>query len=196
MIKNYLLELPLKTASVVVVALIAGTVLILHQMGRIWYCACGYVKLWHGSTWSSENSQHLADWYTFSHLIHGFIFYWLLQKFLPKASIGSRMVVAILVEVAWEILENSSLIIDRYRESTISLDYYGDSILNAFSDVTACLVGFWLARKLPVWLSVSLVVGFEIVVGYIIRDNLSLNIIMLLHPLESVKNWQLGLAGG
>ncbi len=193
--KSYFINVPLTTSFIVVGALVTATIFILHQMGRLWYCACGYIKFWHGAIWSSENSQHIADWYTFSHLIHGFIFYWLLQKFLPKTSIGLRMVLAILVEVSWEILENSSFIIDRYRESTVSLDYYGDSIVNAFSDIIACLIGFWLARKLPVWLSLTLVIIFEIVVGYIIRDNLALNIIMLVHPLESIKTWQLGLSG-
>ncbi len=184
-------SLTLQTAWLSVLGVGIVTVAALRAMGRIWYCICGYIKLWQGETWSSENSQHITDWYTFSHLIHGFIFYWLTQKFLPKWSVGSRLLLSIVVECAWEILENSPIIINRYRTTTISLDYFGDSIINSSADILAALLGFWLARKLPVWLSIVLIIAMELGVGYMIKDNLLLNIIMLIYPFGAIKSWQM-----
>jgi hypothetical protein len=162
-------------------------------MGQVTICKCDYVKLWHGVTFSSENSQHVSDWYTFSHVIHGFAFYFILWLiFRKRMPLGALFVIAVIVEAAWEIFENTDLIINRYREVTISLDYYGDSVLNSVCDQLAMALGFYLAWKLPTWLSVVLVVAMEAFVGYYIRDNLTLNIIMLIYPLDSIKEWQSG----
>lgn len=161
--------------------------------GRVLICRCGYVKLWQGQVFSAENSQHISDWYTPSHLLHGILFFaalWLVARRLP---FGWRLLIAMLVEAGWELLENSAFIIERYRAVTISLDYYGDSVLNSVCDMLAMVVGFWLASRVPVWVSLLLIVGFEALTITMIRDGLALNILMLVHPIDAVRNWQAAL---
>ena len=167
-------------------------VVVLLAMGREPICRCGTVKLWHGVTSSSENSQHISDWYSPSHVIHGFLFYGLFWLVARRVPVGVRLVAAAALEAGWEVLENTPLIINRYREATIALDYFGDSILNSASDIGFMTAGFLLAWRLPVWATIALGLGLELFVLAMIRDNLALNILMLLWPLEAVREWQAG----
>jgi hypothetical protein len=175
-------------------ALVLFTALVLLAMGRPAICTCGYVKAWHGAVFSSENSQHLTDWYTFSHVVHGFLFYflyWLTGRRLGwSVSVGLALAVAL--ESAWEIAENTPAVIDRYRAQTIALDYYGDSALNSVADIAAMAAGFLLAARWPAWLIVGLAVVMEAGLAFWIRDNLTLNVLQLLRPSDAILRWQQG----
>lgn len=188
-------RMSLKQYILIAIAIIILFAVILLLMGQVPICKCGYIKFWHGITYSSENSQHLTDWYTFSHVIHGIIFYWISRIIGKKFGwpVALSFLLALVAEISWEIFENTDFIINRYREVTISLDYYGDSVINSVFDVLAMIFGFILASRIPVWASIFLILLMEAFVGYYIRDNLTLNIIMLLYPLEAIKNWQSGI---
>jgi hypothetical protein len=176
---------------------VSGLILVVHPIvlrleGRRWWCACGRPLLWSGNVHSSHNSQHLADPYSFSHVEHGILFYGLFTWLWPRMSVAWRFVLTLAVEAGWEIAENTNAVIDRYRAATISLDYFGDSIGNSIGDVLSCLIGFYLARRIGFWPSFAVVVVTELVMLFWIRDNLLLNIVMLLHPFDAVKQWQSG----
>lgn len=175
---------------IVVLAILAVQVISEHLMGRIWICACGYVKLFEPGVNTPGNSQHLADWYTPSHIIHGFLFYALASFLFRKASFAQKLSFAMLIEAAWELLENSPIIIDRYRSATMAIGYEGDSILNSAMDTVFMALGFLFAARAPVWLTLVIAIFFEIFTGWLIRDNLTLNVLMLVYPLDAVKAWQ------
>ena len=174
-------------------AVLLAQMLIEHFMGRIPICECGYVKLFEPGVNSSGNSQHLADWYTPSHIIHGFLFYGLGALVLRGKPLGAKLLLAVVIESAWEIAENSPIIIDRYRTATIALSYTGDSILNSAMDTVFMALGFLFASRAPVAVTVVLAIVFELFTGWLIRDNLTLNVLMLAWPVDAVKVWQGGL---
>lgn len=179
-----------RTQFAIASGIVLAAAVALYAMGHPLICKCGYVKLWHFDVVSSENSQHIFDWYTPSHIIHGFLFYFVFWLIAPRSSFGTRLILALLVEASWEVIENTDFVIDRYREATVALDYYGDSVLNSVSDMLFMIVGFVLAARMPVWLTVLIAVAMEVFTGIMIRDGLALNVLMLLWPSETVLQWQ------
>ena len=179
-------------AAAAALLLVAATAALLYLMGRPLICTCGTIDFWVGQVNSSRTSQMLSDWYSPSHIVHGFLFYGALSLAARKWPIERRFLAALTIEAAWEIVENTPMIINRYREATAALGYSGDSVLNSLSDVAMMGLGFLLDRKLPVWASVAVVLVLEVVPLIIIRDNLTLNVWMLLAPNEALKAWQTG----
>ena len=191
--------MPTRAAWILALALWAYCAFILFSMQRPWICECGTVKLWHGVVQSAENSQHIGDWYTFSHVIHGLIFYagahilWRRWNLFDGAPTRWALPIAVAIEASWEILENSPMIIERYRAVTASFGYSGDSIVNSMADIGWMSLGFWLAARLPWKVSLALGIVFELFTLFMIRDNLTLNVLMLVWPVDAVRVWQAGL---
>jgi hypothetical protein len=194
---------PHRAAAVLSFALLLSAGAVLLAMDRPAICPCGTVKLWHGVVQSNQNSQQITDWYSFSHVTHGLIMYaaaWLLWVRLglfggrPPGNRVARwaLPIAVMVEAAWEIVENTPMIIDRYREVTVSWGYTGDSVVNSVSDIGWMIAGFLLASRLPAWASVVLAIAFELFTLWAIRDNLTLNVVRLFWPLEAIRQWQAG----
>ena len=179
-------------AAIAALLIIAAAAAVELAMGRHPICTCGSIDLWVGARDSPKTSQMLSDWYSASHIVHGLLFYaalWLVARRWP---VEWRFLIAMLVEAAWEVTENTPFVIDRYRTATAALGYNGDSVVNSMSDILMMAIGFLIARKLPVWASIALLVVLELVPLYVIRDNLTLNVWMLLWPTQAVRAWQAG----
>ncbi|HMN50439.1 MAG TPA: DUF2585 domain-containing protein [Xanthobacteraceae bacterium] len=171
-------------------AIVAAQAATLYWLGRSPICTCGYVKLWEGNAFGPGNSQHLSDWYTPSHIVHGFIFYFFAWAVFRRSSVAWRFAFAVFIEAAWEVAENTPYVIDYYRNNTVSLGYVGDSIINSVMDVVWMSLGFLVAWRAPVLVTIALALALEATAAYVIRDNLTLNIVMFIHPFESIKAWQ------
>ena len=170
--------------------ILAAAAAILLVMGRNPICTCGTIDLWVGERDSSRTSQMLTDWYSFSHIVHGLLFYaglWLIARRWP---VEWRFTAALFIEASWEVIENTPWVIDRYRTATAALGYTGDSVINSVADIIMMALGFLAARKLPLWGSVALVILLEAVPLLVIRYNLTLNVWMLLWPTEWLRLWQ------
>lgn len=176
----------------VMAVILAGAVYQLRQQGRLWFCSCGYLLLWSGNVLSSDNSQHLLDPYSLTHMLHGFLFWWLLAWIVPRLSNVWRLALAVSIEALWEVIENSNFVIQRYREATLALGYQGDTIINSLGDILLCALGFLIARRLGLRRSLALFVLTEIVLFIWIRDSLILNIVMLIYPIDGIREWQMG----
>jgi hypothetical protein len=167
-------------------------IVVLNIEGRVWWCPAGDLWPWSWNIWSQHNSQHVVDPYSFTHILHDVLEFWLLSLIFPRMSLAWRLAIAVSIESAWEISENSSYMIERYRRETISLDYFGDSIVNSLSDIVCCATGFAIAYKLRFWRSLAFFLLTEAILIVTIRDSLLINILMLIWPVEALKKWQLG----
>jgi len=179
-----------RRAAVAAVILVVAAAATLLAMGRHPICTCGTIDLWVAGRDSSKTSQMLADWYSFSHIVHGLLFYGALRLVARRWPVEWRFLAALVIEASWEIVENTPLVIDRYRHATAALGYNGDSVINSVSDILMMTVGFLVARTLPVWASIALLIGLELIPLFVIRDNLTLNVWMLLWPNQSIAAWQ------
>ena len=174
------------------VIIIAVAAFVLLLQGRVWWCQAGDYSPWAWDIWSTHNSQHLVDPYSFTHILHGVLEFWLIGLVFRKVPMAWRLLIAVVIEASWEVAENSTFVIERYRAATISLDYFGDSIINSMSDIFCCATGFVIAYKLKFWKSVALFLATETVLIFWIHDSLLINIIMLIYPIEAIKVWQMG----
>jgi len=175
-----------------VMLLIFLAVIYLRWQGRVWWCGCGQWNPISLHVNSQHNSQHLFDPYSFSHVLHGVIFFGLLWPLRNRLSLNMRAAIAACIEIGWELLENSPIIINRYRAATVSLGYSGDSIINSLGDIASFVLGFFIARKLGLWRSIAVFVTIELLMLFLMRDNLALNVLMLLWPIDAIRKWQSG----
>ncbi len=173
-----------------IVVVLVGAAYQLRSQGRLWWCSCDYLLLWSGDPWSSDNSQHLLDPYSFTHVLHGFLFCGLISLIAPRLGGPWQLWLAVAIEAVWEVVENSRFVIERYREETAALGYQGDTIVNSLADILLCGLGFVVARRLGFRLTAGLFAVTEVALAFWIRDNLSLNVLMLIYPIEAVKEWQ------
>jgi hypothetical protein len=173
-----------------ILVVLLGTALVLRGQGRLWWCSCDYLLVWSGDPWSSDNSQHLLDPYSFTHLLHGFLLCGLLALLVPRLSTVWRLWLAVTIEAAWEIVENSEFVIRRYREETAALGYHGDTIVNSLGDILVCGLGFMVAQRLGFKRAFVVFLVTEVTLAILIRDNLTLNVVMLIYPIEAIKEWQ------
>jgi hypothetical protein len=171
-------------------ALIAVQAAVLFGMGRPPICPCGYVKFWEDDVLSAEMSQHLFDWYTFSHLVHGFLFYLVLRLVFRRVPFWPRLLIAVGIEAGWEVAENSRWVIEAYRQQALAQGYVGDSVINSVFDTFSMMTGFLLARYLPVLASALFVLFLEAFAAYAIHDNLTLNVLNFIHPVDAITRWQ------
>lgn len=175
------------------VLLIAVAAVILLLQGRVWWCQVGDMSPWSWDIWSAHNSQHIIDPYSFTHVLHGMLEFWLIGLVFRKIPLAWRFFIAVFIESSWEVAENSRYVIERYREVTISLDYFGDSIVNSLADIVCCATGFVIAWRLRFWRSLALFLATELILILTIRDSLLINILMLIYPIDSIKQWQMGI---
>lgn len=171
---------------------VISLILALYWQGRVWWCKVGDLSPWSSDIWTTHNSQHLFDPYTFTHILHGVIFFWIINLLFKEMPIWWKFFLIVVIESIWEFTENSSFIIERYRAATVSLDYFGDSIINSLGDVLSCAFGGFIAYKLKFWRSLIYFALTEIILLFWLRDNLTLNILMLIYPIDAIKKWQIG----
>ena len=188
--KNAVDRRDLRPWFAIVITLAAVALQLIYQ-GRLWLCSCGRFFLWVGEAWSSDTSQHLLDPYSFTHVLHGFIFCWLIVWLAPRLSWAWQLWMAVAAEAVWEVVENSDFVIQRYREAG-ALGYFGDTIVNSLGDLAMCCVGFVLARSLGFGRSLALFVAVEVGLLFWIRDSLVLNVVTLIYPMEWIEQWQAG----
>ena len=174
-----------------IVASFAATALLLRLEGRLWLCACGSIQLWSGQICSANNSQHFLDPYSFTHVLHGFLFFWLIAWLLSRLRSSWQLALAVAVEAGWEVLENTNFIIDRYRSETAALGYNGDTVVNSFGDILCCLIGFVVAQRLGLRRSLVVFAVLELILIVWIKDSLLLEILMLVVPIDAVRAWQM-----
>jgi len=177
--------------ALAIAAAFVATAILLHLEGRLWICSCGKVQVWAGKVCSSDNSQHFLDPYSFTHVLHGFLFFWLIAWLLPRLKPNSQLMLAVAVEALWEVFENTNFIINRYRSETAALGYNGDTVVNSFGDIFCCLMGFMIARRLGWRRSLLVFAVLELVLIIWIRDSLLLEILMLVFPIDAIRAFQM-----